>query len=467
MSAHILIIDDDKMICDMLSQKVKKLGYTAKCAQTLSDAFSLSRRELFDVIYLDVNMPDGNGLDAIAQLRESPSDPEIIIITGGPEADGAQMAIKSGAWDYVSKSASVESLVLPLVRSLQYREAKKARSPSLGFKRGNIVGSSPALSFCLEQTARAAEAEANVLITGETGVGKELIAWAIHGNSIRAEKNFVVVDCAALSATLVESTLFGYEKGAYTGADRSQEGLIKQADGGTLFLDEIGELPLAVQKSFLRVLQERRFRPLGGKVEVASDFRLVSATNRNLDQMVAEGTFRSDLLFRIRSLHIEIPPLRQRPGDIQELTLHFIRQMCVRKGLSVKELSPEFIKCLLCYDWPGNVRELFSTLEQVMAESGKHPLLFSKHLPVDLRVKVASASFAGQDEAKICKEDSGGGDGFKKFSEVRDLAIAIMEDEYLRQLVGACGRDLKKILAVSGLSRSRFYELLKKYGLKF
>jgi two-component system, NtrC family, response regulator len=466
MTANILIIDDDKMICEMLSHRVKKMGYTAKHATTLRDAFDLSRRESFDVIYLDVHMPDGNGLAAIAKLRDNPAEPEIIIMTGDAGADGAELAIKSGAWDYVAKPSSIHNLILPLERSLQYRAAKKARPPSSNFKRDGIVGSSPAMSFCLDQTARAAESDANILITGETGTGKELIAWAIHCNSARAGKNFVVVDCAALSANLVESTLFGYEKGAYTGADKAQEGLIKQADGGTLFLDEIGELPLAVQKSFLRVLQERRFRPLGGKAEVESDFRLVAATNRNLDQMVVDGTFRSDLLFRIRSFHIETPSLRKRPDDILELTRYYIAKFCNRKAIPVKDLSPEFVHDLICYAWPGNVRELFNTLEQVMVEAGKYPLLFSKHLPVSLRIKVAATSFGGQNEVKPCKEDEGNGTGLKKFSEVRESTIAKMEQDYLRQAVSFCGGDMKKACELSGLSRSRFYELLKKYAIK-
>lgn len=467
MTSQILIIDDDKMICDMLCQKIGKMGHKAQWVATLNDAFALVQRESFDVIYLDVHLPDGNGLDAIDLLRDSPSEPEIIIITGAAGADGAEMAIKSGAWDYGSKPSSMHDLMLTLERSLQYRAARKASKPPVDFKRSGIVGSSQAMSFCLDQTARAAVSDANILITGETGTGKELIAWAIHSNSARTDKNFVVVDCAALSANLVESTLFGYERGAYTGADKAQEGLIKQADGGTLFLDEIGELPLAVQKSFLRVLQERRFRPLGGKAEVESDFRLVAATNRNLDQMVIAGTFRDDLLFRLRSFQIETPPLRRRSDDIRELTLHYIAQFCARKALPVNELSPEFLQCLIRYDWPGNVRELFNTLEQVMAEFGKYPLLFSKHLPVALRVRVATASFSGKNDVKSCTEDEGDGSGFQKFSEVRDLAVAKMEYDYLQKLVSACGRDLKKACEVSGLSRSRFYELLKKYAVKY
>jgi two-component system NtrC family response regulator len=465
MSAHILIVDDDKLFCKMLSHKVKTMGYSALCAETLKDAFAMSRQELFDVIYLDVNMPDGSGLDAIGRLREAASEPEVIIMTGDAGADGAEMAIKSGAWDYVAKPSSITNLILPLERSLQYREAKKAVSPPQTFRRDGIVGSSPAMKFCLDQTARASTSDANILITGETGTGKELIAWAVHSNSSRAENNFVVVDCAALSATLVESTLFGYEKGAYTGADKAQEGLIRQADGGTLFLDEIGELPLAVQKSFLRVLQERKFRPLGGKSEVKSDFRLVAATNRDLTAMAAEGTFRSDLLYRIRSFHIETPPLRKRLEDVQALTEFYIGRLCARKEIKVKGLSSEFLDYLNLYNWPGNVRELFNTLERAMVEAGSSPMLFGKHLPVELRVKVATSSFVHEKEIRSAGEDDSNGIG--KFHEAREMVIAKMEYDYLCKLVSSSAGDVKKACDVSGLSRSRFYELIKKYSIKF
>ena len=465
--AQVLVVDDDLMFSDMLSLKIRKMGHEVRCASTLAEAHTLCRDGCFDVVYLDVNMPDGNGLQAIERLQNVASQPEVIIITGDAGSDGAELAIKSGAWDYVAKPTSMTNLMLSLERSLQYREAKQACLPVQSFNRDGIVGSSREMDFCLEQTARASSSDTNILITGETGTGKELIAWAIHCNSPRAGKNFVVVDCAALSATLVESTLFGYEKGAYTGADKSQEGLIKQADGGTLFLDEIGELPASVQKSFLRVLQERRFRPLGGKVEIESDFRLVAATHRNLDAMVADGSFRSDLLFRIRSFHIEIPPLRKRDGDIRTLAEYYVAKLCARKGIPAKSLSPDFIHFLNQYNWPGNVRELFGTIERVMVVAGASPVLFGKHLPVELRVKVAAAAFAPADTEKVCIEDQGEGKGIRKFHDVRDFAIARAEYDYLKQLAGACGRDVKKACEVSGLSRSRFYELLKKYSIQF
>jgi len=464
MSANILIVDDDKMFGKMLLHKVKTMGHSVKYAETLRDAYDVNRREAFDVIYLDVNMPDGSGLEAITRLRESSSEPEIIIMTGNAGADGAEMAIKSGAWDYVAKPSSINNLILPLERSLQYRDAKKTVSPPQTFRREDIIGSSPAMKFCLDQTARASQSDANILITGDTGTGKELIAWAIHRNSSRAANNFVVVDCAALSATLVESTLFGYEKGAYTGADKTQEGLIKQADGGTLFLDEIGELPVSVQKSFLRVLQERKFRPLGGKAEVLSDFRLVAATHRDLDAMVSDGSFRSDLLYRVRAFHIEMPPLRKRLHDIKELTQFYVARLCARKEMPVKNQSSEFMDYLSRYDWPGNVRELFNILERAMVEAGSSPMLFGKHLPVEMRVKVAASSFVHEKENYAGDNDHANGLG--KFREAREVAIAKMEYDYLSRLVSESGGDARKACDFSGLSRSRFYELLKKYAIK-
>ena len=274
--ANVLIIDDDRAMCDMLSGRMRDMGHNATYALTLKAGLKQAFSESFDVVFLDVGMPDGNGLEALPKIRETPSSPEVIIITGAGSPDGAELAIKNGAWDYIEKPLSISAMSLPLIRALQYREDTRTLGSPVALDREGIVGNSPPMKACFDLMAQASASDANVLITGETGTGKELFAAAIHKNSPRAEKSFVVVDCATLPETLVESMLFGHEKGAFTGADKAKDGLIKQADGGTLFLDEVGELPLSVQKAFLRVLQERRFRPLGGKREIESDFRLVS-----------------------------------------------------------------------------------------------------------------------------------------------------------------------------------------------
>ncbi len=462
--ANILIIDDDVVMTELLSQAIKERGqHDVVCANTLGEGLAAAGSGIFAVVYLDVCLPDGNGLDAIPELRNSLSSPEVIIMTGAGDPDGAELAIKSGAWDYLEKPSSMNMMILPLVRALQYRDVKLTPKPLMTLKRQGIVGSSPSMMACLERVAHAAGYDASVLITGETGTGKEGFAWAIHENSRRADKNFVVVDCATLSDTLVESVLFGYQKGAFTGADRSREGLIKQADGGTLFLDEIGELPLAVQKAFLRVLQERRFRPLGGKEELRSDFRLVAATNRDLDRMVLDGQFRSDLLYRIRSFTIELPPLREHPDDIPALVTYHVSRLAERHGDKMINFSPEFLDALKAYHWPGNVRELINALERVLAEASYDATVFPKDLPSHIRVQMARSAIGGKATAPKLTPLSPGIENLPKLQDLRDEAIARVEKQYLRDLMAVTGDNVKKACAVSGLSRSRLYELMKKH----
>ncbi|RPJ00353.1 MAG: sigma-54-dependent Fis family transcriptional regulator, partial [Deltaproteobacteria bacterium] len=387
--ASVLIIDDDKGFCYTLTHVIESMGHGVTCVHTLREGLKKTVSGHFDVVFLDVMLPDGNGLDLLPKIHAVPSGPEVIIITSRGDPDGAELAIRNGAWDYVQKPCPIKEIMLPLIRAVQYREEKKVKKYPAAIKRENIIGNSPQLMACMDLLAQAAGSDAAVLITGETGTGKESFALAIHKNSRRADHAFVVVDCAALPESLVESILLGHEKGAFTGADRSHEGLMKQADGGTLFLDEVGELSLSIQKAFLRALQEHRFRPLGGKREVESDFRLVVATNRNIDEMEKEGRFRGDLLFRLRSLTIDIPPLRERGGDIRELAMYHTGRLCGRYGEGIKGFSPEFLESLMDYEWPGNVRELFQALESALAAAQQDPVLFPKHLPTNIRVKLA------------------------------------------------------------------------------
>jgi len=296
--ASILIIDDDRAICQMLSTMVERLDHDVTTAFSLKEGMKRAQAEAVDVVFLDLGLPDGNGLDLLPKLRNAPSTPEVIIITGHGGQEGAELSVKYGAWDYIEKPVTPEQVSLPLARALQYREAKSTEAHAKALRLEGIVGQSPPMQACFDALAQAAFGDANVLITGETGTGKELFARAVHGNGTRATGPFVPVDCAALPETLVESMLFGHEKGAFTGADSPKTGLIRQAEGGTLFLDEVGELAMSVQSSFLRVLQERRFRPVGGHQEIGSDFRLIAATNRELNHLADQGQFRRDLLFR-------------------------------------------------------------------------------------------------------------------------------------------------------------------------
>ena len=304
----------------------------------------------------------------------------------------------------------------------------------------------------------------NVLITGETGTGKELFARAIHENSLRANKNIVVVDCASIPENLVESTLFGYTKGAFTGADRPFEGLIKQADGGTLFLDEVGELPPPIQKVFLRVLQERRFRPLRSENEVQSDFRLVAATNQDLEVLSAQDRFRKDLLFRLQSFTISLPSLKDRTQDLQELTMHHITNLCRRYRTEIKGFSPDFFEALASYDWPGNVRELLHTLEGAFAVARQDPILYPHHLPNELRIQILRASMEDRKiKNEIPIEPPAPAKGLPSLQIVREEALGRAEKKYLQDLLSVAGGDVTLACQLSGFSRARLYGLLKKY----
>ncbi|MCX5856093.1 MAG: sigma-54 dependent transcriptional regulator [Deltaproteobacteria bacterium] len=457
--ANVLIIDDDQLNSDMLFDMISDMGHATACAFTAEEGLREAMAKEFDVVFLDVQLPDGNGLMLLPDIQSSPSAPEVIIITGFGSPDGAELAIKNGAWDFIEKPLIRNMIELPLVRALQYREAKKGSREPLVLRRDGIVGSSPIMDTCMELVAQAAASDAPVIITGETGTGKELFARAIHNNSSRSGGTFVTVDCASLPPTIIESVLFGHEKGAFTGADRYRDGLIKQADGGTLFLDEIGELPLPAQKTFLRVLQERSFRPVGGSREIKSEFRLTAATNRDLKRMVQEETFREDLLFRLRAFTIELPPLKKRPGDIRELCFHYVNKLCTRYGKELKGFSPEFMDALCSYEWPGNIRELVNALERALAVASADPILFPKHLPTHIRIHIARDAI----HKKEASPPSHGATGTLK--ERREGAVASEERKYLQELVAATGGSIPKACEISGLSRVRLYVLLNKYNI--
>jgi len=465
---NVLIIDDDQTIRDALARVVTRLGHTPAMAATLSEGVRRAGDNDVDVVFLDVRMPDGNGLDAIGDIRRVPSSPEVIVITGWGDPDGAERAMRQGAWDYIEKPPSVKTMTAPLVSAMEHRRrGRVSERTAAPFAFSGIVGGNPKRALCLEQAAKAAASEVNVLLTGATGSGKELFAQAIHDNSPRRDGPFVVVDCAALPATIVESVLFGSEKGVYTGADRRREGLLLRAHGGTLFLDEVGEMPLSVQKAFLRVLQERRVRFVGGLEELPCHFRLVAATNQDLEAMSREGLFREDLLFRLQGVDIELPPLAGHPGDILDFAAHFANEAAARPGATPRAFSEEFSRALLAYSWPGNVRELKNTMEGVLALAAAEDVLLPVHLPLHIRVRAArnrvSGRYGGADEAE------GQGPSFPglscaalpRFREFRDGR----EAEYLRALAGRHSGDIGRMLDVSGLSRSRLYALLKKHGI--
>ena len=477
--ARILILDDDFEVCETIESLVVRLSHVCDKAHTLNEGLKLARSQSFDVIFLDIRLPDGNGLDILPQLMELDEPPEVIILTGKGDPDGAELAIKGGVWDYLLKPSSVREISLTLGRALKYRSEKAGRSGGAGVDLTAIKGNSPGIRASLKLLGQAAQSDSNVLITGETGTGKELFASTVHANSKRAKGQFVVVDCAALTESLVESTLFGHRKGAFTSAQTDHKGLVKLADGGTLFLDEIGEMPLSIQKAFLRVLQERTFRPVGANREQSSDFRLIAATNRDLDEMVEQGEFRSDLLFRIKTMRIHLPPLRQRADDIRTLADYRVTELCEQYGMPPKSFGSDFYPALEGYGWPGNVRELFNILERALIAAGNERTLYAMHLPRTLRIQLAKAQIERMSGSEIVAgenvslaEEPVRKIGQDIFEDIFDQELptlrqykAMAEKVYLSELIRQCEGDLPQILKVSKLSRSHFYSLLKKYDL--
>ncbi|WP_246804795.1 sigma-54-dependent transcriptional regulator [Desulfosarcina cetonica] len=327
---HILIIDDDPEVCGTLLSLLSRMQLAGESARSLNAGLAKLEKGRFDLVFLDVRLPDGNGLDALARIKLMPGSPEVIILTGQGDPDGAELAIQGGVWDYLVKPSPVKQTLLSIQRVLKYRKEKQGTTPVVALDLSHLVGRGSEMRGIQDFIAQAARSQAGVLINGETGTGKELTARTIHENGTRAANRFIVVDCAALTETLVESTLFGHRRGAFTGADRDRTGLIKLADGGTLFLDEVGEMPLNIQRVFLRVLQEKRFRPVGENREESSDFRIIAATNKNLEDEVRAGRFRDDLLFRLKTMNVTLPPLRCRKEDIRDLVMFHVRKLAKR-----------------------------------------------------------------------------------------------------------------------------------------
>lgn len=472
----ILVIDDDIHVGETLSSLMERLGHECLIAHTVADGLAIVEAHPIDVVFLDIRLPDGNGLNSLPLIKNRSNAPEVIILTGQGDPDGAELAIQGGAWDFLVKPTPIKQTTLTLKRALQYREEKLHKAANARvLNLENVVGASSAMHTCFNLLAQAASSDANVLITGETGTGKELMARTIHENSHRTDNNFVVVDCASLTKSLVSSTLFGHRKGAFTGAQADKDGLVKLADKGTLFLDEVGEMPLSIQKSFLRFLQERVFRPVGDTKEIRSNFRLLSATNRDLDAMVEKGRFRKDLLFRLKTMHVGLPPLRQREADLKPLGTFHVQRLCEQYNTPPKEFSTDFFSMLTRYTWPGNIREFFNVLERAFVASGMESIIYPMHLPQDLRITLAKASLAdgGIDENSphsalnqpALSGKSDGNDFFwdpnVQLPELKEFK-QLMEKQYLKLLIKQAKGNVQQTLEISGLSRSHFYALLKK-----
>lgn len=373
-SRTILVVDDDTAHRTMLKTLIREWGYEIREADDGETAIAAVMEEAFDIVLMDIKMIRMSGLEALPHIKAfNPAIP-VIIMTAYSSVETAVDALKSGAWDYLIKPLDFEKLKLTLRRALEHsgliEENKRLRASLLDqFDPGRIIGQSPAIVRLTEIIAQVAPSEATVLIAGESGTGKELVASAIHYNSPRKEGTLVKINCAAITDTLLESELFGHEKGAFTGADRRKEGKFVQASGGTLFLDEIGEMPLAMQAKLLRVLQEREITRVGGESVIPVDVRVVAATNRDLANSVKNGEFREDLYYRLNVVELNLPPLRERRDDIPLLASRFMASFAEKNRKTIKGFTPRAMDILVRYDWPGNVRELMNMIERAVVLS--------------------------------------------------------------------------------------------------
>ncbi len=478
---HVLVIDDDPEFRHTMSILLHRLGYTAHQAAYIQQGLQVfSENSDISIVLLDLYLSDGKCIDAIPLFRLPSHFPQVIVMTGQSDPDSAAQCIENGAWDYMEKPITAPKLSLTLQRAVACQNERTARVSLNQIQQEGLIGISPNFISCLEQLGLVTSHSSNVLLYGETGTGKELFARAIHNCSSRADRAFVALDCTCLPETLAESILQGHTKGAFTGANTAKSGMVKQADGGTLFLDEIGELPMHLQKSFLRILQERRVRPLGSSKEEYSDFRLIAATNRNLEQMVARGEFRQDLYYRLVTSQIILPPLRNRKEDIRPLVQNFMDQACKEYGLEAKDLSPDFMKALYSSQWPGNIRELMNVVYASLGSAQNAATLYPHHLPVNFRAQVVKQAVtqnqAGPGESASSQHTSWlefkcflpqlNGNRPPTLKEARSHVVNQLEATYLQKIIQYTQGDIPKICQLAELSKPRCYELLKKHKIK-
>jgi two-component system response regulator HydG len=448
--ARVLLVDDDRTLCETLDAGLLGRGFRVTWRTSADEALPLATTEDFDVVLTDLNMRGTGGIELCERMIAARPDVPVVLLTGFGNFETAVAAIRAGAYDFMSKPVKLDALAMSLRRAVQHRalreEVKRLRTEVAEAGRFEpLVGESSAIRKVYDLLARVAESEASALITGESGTGKEVVARALHAQSRRKDGPFVAINCSAVPEALIESELFGHVRGAFTDAREAHMGLFKQAHGGTLFLDEIGDMPLSLQPKLLRVLQERRVRPVGGTTEQPVDVRIVAATNRDLETAIEEGRLREDLYFRLNVVNIALPPLRARAGDVLVLAQHFLKQFAGRTSKAVRGIAAMAAEKLVAYSWPGNVRELQNCIERAVTLAR-----FEEITVDDLPEKIVAYTpsymvVAGDDPSELAPLEE-------------------IERRYVLRVLEAVGGNKSVAARVLGIERKTLYRKLERFA---
>lgn len=446
---RILVVDDEERMLQLLDKLLSEEGYEVRTAPTADEALRVLGETDCDLVISDVRMPGMDGLTLLKSINEQGSSATVILMTAYASVTAAVEAMQAGAFDYLTKPFKIDEMLIAVRKSLEshhLRREVKALRAEMEERYGldNIVGKSKAMEQVFDMVKRVGKTQSTVLIFGKSGTGKELIAKALHFHSRRSERPFVAVNCSAIPETLMESELFGHTKGSFTGAVSNHKGLFEEAHGGTLFLDEVGEVPPSIQVKLLRALQEREIRRIGGRENIQIDVRVISATNRDLEEMVRDGGFREDLFYRLNVIPIRIPELRERSEDILILSEHFVDKFCAENQLPAKKFSQKALQCLMAYNWPGNVRELENVIERTVALCEKD-LIDVDDLPDNLR-----GASSGESVLQIGSE----------------VSLDELERQHIEAILEKTNNHQIRASKILGIDRRTLYRKLKKYGLK-
>ncbi|HZS47799.1 MAG TPA: sigma-54 dependent transcriptional regulator [Blastocatellia bacterium] len=452
-SVEILIVDDDPVTCDLLSEVFQQEGYSPTTARSGPEAISLTESQRFDIVLSDIRMQTKiDGLDVLKAIKQQNENTKVILMTAFGSLETAIEAVRQGAFDYISKPFDLDAVTLAVRRALQQQPHDEAHNdlqeePPDSLEQRSIIGRNPAMLEVYKLIAHVADTRTAVLISGESGTGKELVARAIHLNSSRSDKPFIAINCGALAETLLDSELFGHERGSFTGAIATKKGIFENATGGTVFLDEVSEMSPSLQVKLLRVLQEQEVTRVGTSSPVRVDVRIISASNRDLKEMVAQSQFREDLLYRLNVINIKLPPLRERRDDIPLLVAHFLRKY-TRAGQQCT-ISADVMTKLKSYDWPGNIRELENTIERAVALS-RTGMIGAR----DLAINVSSDAPAQDTEDKIESLF----DGLPTFDE--------LERRYLLHVLKVTASNRTQAADILGINRKTLYRMAERFGIE-